>query len=136
MSVATTEFDNIFNQYPANTMRLYAAINFLGDFFLNNSTPDPVIVRRVNDKYVAERYWNDIYHVRQPGEQSLEAQFVQMFDKLCEFLMEQPSDDLALMTLHIGIARYHLFIATDICTNCNETWKKLSDRLWPRVKNW
>jgi hypothetical protein len=130
-NVATADYTNV---WP-NTLRADGAITFLSDFYIQNSTESDVMHTFGRGVKVNTRIWNDVYHVRQQNEQSLEAQFVQMFDELCAFLLAQSSDDLALMTLRTAIRRHHLSMATDICKNSKQ-WPNVAQRLSPLVENW
>ena len=142
MSQATEKFtailtDNIatadYQQPWPNTLRADAAIVFLRDFYLSNSTENGekyLLGGSIFDKVT----WNDSFHVRQQGEQTLEAQYIQMFGELCAFLMAQPSDDLILMTLQTGIRRYQLFKATNIVDVTQ--FGPIASRLFPLMKNW
>ena len=126
--------DPNFKEVWPNTVRADAAIVYLRDFYYGNSTEDTSRKCYLAGVQVNYRIWNDIYHVRQAGQLSFEQQFVQMFDELGTFLLAQSSDDLLVMTLRTGVARYHLAMATDLTKV--KTWGAIAHRAFPIIRNW
>ena len=100
--ILTKDFGSDFTHVWNNVLRAEACNLALNNFALDKTVETTTFLLISGDIKIPQRAWNS---------DADKTKFKEMFEELCEFLLAQPSDDLALATMRTGIRRFFFFHA-------------------------